>query len=97
MRKLFIVIFATGFCSVALAEENTAYHCTQDNHERIIEVVYETSDNRVPCKVQYQKDGQTDVLWTFNNEKDQCEHHAQAFMEKQREWGWDCQTKLAAE
>lgn len=96
MQKLFISLVLTSFCSVALAAPNVVYQCTQGNEERTVEVVYQNSDSTVPCNVRYEKNGQSETLWTYNNEVGQCEQQAQGFVEKQRGWGWQCSEQSAA-
>ncbi|TLS75327.1 hypothetical protein FE236_09545 [Mariprofundus erugo] len=72
------------------SEEPTAYLCTMAEHERIVEVVYLNAGQLVPCEVQYQKDGQTEVLWRANNKQGYCERKARWFLKKLHRLGWTC-------
>ena len=67
------------------------YICKQGNQERIIDVVYEFSDSKLPCEVIYQKSA-TDIktLWSAENTEGYCEEKASEFVKKQTNWGWDC-------
>lgn len=74
--------------SAAVADET--YRCTYGQQERIISVVYQDQEAKVPCEVQYRKDGVTQTLWSAQNEVGYCEAQAEQFVEKQRAWGWFC-------
>lgn len=90
MQKLLVFMLLASSCSVVMAAPNLVYQCSQGNQKRTVEVVYQNSDTNVPCNVRYEKNGQTETLWTYNNEAGQCELQAQGFLEKQRSWGWQC-------
>lgn len=65
--------------------------CTHGNESRVIEVVY-SSDGPLPCEVHYTKAEGTQVLWSAQNAMGYCEQKAEEFTEKQRAWGWECET-----
>lgn len=92
MKKHFILGFAAIVSVNALANDNIKYTCTNNEAERVIEVVYTTPDQAVPCEIHYTKDGQTQTLWTFSNEAGACEIKAEEFVAKQSGWGWQCGT-----
>lgn len=84
-------------CSVsAMAADNIKYSCTLNGAERLIEVVYPTAGEQLPCEVHYTKEGQTEVLWTYNSEVDKCEVQAASFAQKQATWGWQCSNEAEA-
>ncbi len=69
---------------------NQVYSCKHDNQERIISVVYANEGSPVPCEVTYTKMSGTQSLWRAENQVGYCEEKAEAFVEKQRSWGWEC-------
>ncbi|WP_426415377.1 hypothetical protein [Aestuariirhabdus sp. LZHN29] len=75
---------------VAPAMADETYVCTQAGMERIISVVYTAADSPVPCDVVYQKDGEVQTLWHADSEQGYCERNAEEFVERQRNWGWEC-------
>lgn len=60
--------------------------------ERLVEVVYADAGQVVPCEVQYQKEGQTEVLWRANHKAGYCERKTQWFIKKLRRLGWRLQS-----
>ena len=91
MKRLTILcltIALSMLASLAIADET--YVCTYGQEERVITVVYQDQEAKVPCEVRYEKDGTTTTLWTAENEAGYCEEKAQDFVQKQREWGWIC-------
>ena len=92
MRRIFITGFLALISVSAAANDNIKYVCSNDSVERTVEVVYTTPGSALPCEVQYTKDGQTQVLWSFQNETGKCEAQAASFVEKQTGWGWQCST-----
>ena len=91
MKKLTSVCLALSLClPVSAAFADTTYRCTYGEQERTIRVVYQDQEAKVPCDVLYQKDGVTQTLWSAQNEVGYCEEKADAFVEKQRSWGWIC-------
>jgi hypothetical protein len=77
--------------SYAMADET--YVCTFGQKERVISVVYQDQEEKVPCEVRYQKDGTTETLWNAENKVGYCEEKAQGLVQSQREWGWFCDDK----
>ena len=98
MKKLTVVCIVISFgLLVGNAFADETYTCTHGKQERIISVVYQDQAAKVPCEVQYQKNGgETATLWNAQNEVGYCEQKAEAFVEKQRGWGWDCAMAGAA-
>ena len=89
-KTLFVTAcFVAGVSSSAMAIENQKTMCTHGDQTRVIEVVY-TTDNNVPCEVQYTKAEGTKTLWSATNKVGFCENKATAFVEKQKGWGWSC-------
>lgn len=68
--------------------------CTHGEQIRVIEVVYQ-GDSNVPCDVVYTKDTGASVLWSAQNESGYCEQKAEEFTQKQRDWGWNCETSMS--
>ncbi len=85
---LFLSIALSMIASHAIADET--YVCTYGQEERIITVVYQDQEMKIPCEVRYQKGDTTATLWTAENEVGYCEAKAQELVQKQREWGWLC-------
>lgn len=96
MRKLLLSGFVAIVSINAMAKDNIKYSCTLDGAERVIEVVYATPDQPLPCEVRYTKEGQTQVLWSYTNSVDKCEVQAASFVEKQSTWGWQCRNDSEA-
>jgi len=97
MKKLTVVCIAISFgLLVGNAVADETYTCTHGTQERVITIVYQDQAAKVPCEVQYQKNGTTETLWTAQNEVGYCERKAEEFVEKQRGWGWDCAMAGAA-
>ncbi len=90
MMKRLLVLFVLLPCSPLQAAENYSYVCTHGTKERKIEVVYLQEDQRVPCEVRYIKDAVSQLLWNARREEGYCELKAEAFIEKQKGWGWSC-------
>lgn len=85
--KVSTIVLALSATNV-LADET--YMCTKANQERVISVVYEDQVTKLPCKVNYQKEGQTKTLWSAKNKAGYCEKKAESFVQKQKGWGWNC-------
>lgn len=88
------LLFASLFALTAgtsLAMDNQKTVCTHGTQQRIIEIIY-TGEGAVPCEVHYTKDMETQVLWQAQKQVGYCEEKAAAFIEKQRGWGWECET-----
>lgn len=90
MRK-FLLLGGLLIVSVsAAANDAIKYTCKMKDAERVIEVVYASTDKPAPCTVSYTKDGVTQTLWSYESTEGQCEAKAAEFAEKQRSWGWSC-------
>lgn len=83
-----IALFSVLFSSSVLADD--VYVCQHADSQRIISVVYTEEGSTVPCEVTYEKSTGSQVLWSAQGEEGYCEAKAEAFVEKQRSWGWDC-------
>ena len=83
-----------GMFTSAMAIENQTTVCSHGNNIRIVEVVY-SGESNVPCEVQYTKEAGTKTLWSAANKAGFCESKAAAFVEKQKGWGWSCETGTA--
>ena len=68
--------------------------CTNGYQERVVSIVYQDQDAKVPCDVEYTKDGQTETLWHAENEYGYCQEKAEEFIQKLSGWGWQCGDKL---
>jgi hypothetical protein len=75
--------------NTAIGAENQSTICKHENQERKIEVVYPENMESI-CEVQYTKDTGMQILWNAKSEVSYCEEKAVAFVEKQRGWGWQC-------
>ena len=96
MKRLTTLCLAASLgllATTAIADET--YTCSSGSQERVISVVYQDQEAKVPCEVQYQKDGVTETLWRAQDEVGYCEEKAKAFVEKQRSWGWSCNETTA--
>lgn len=96
-RKLFLLTtLSIMFTASAMADANYHYVCTQAPDVRLVEVAYLVPEQKVPCEVRYQKeDDQSRILWRADNQEGFCELQAQNFIEKQREWGFECKSENA--
>lgn len=83
-----IALFSILLSSSVLADD--VYVCQHADNQRIISVVYTEEGSTVPCEVTYEKSTGSEVLWSAQGEEGYCEAKAEAFVEKQRSWGWDC-------
>ena len=91
MKKTTIFCLVIGFSLLAthvFADET--WRCTFGQDERIISVVYQDQEVKLPCEVRYEKNGITETLWSAQSEVGYCEEKAREFVDKQREWGWLC-------
>ena len=89
LTVLYLVISVGLLAGTAVADET--YICTHGTQERILTIVYQDQEAKIPCEVQYEKDGVIETLWTAQNVVGYCEEKAQSFLEKQRGWGWSCE------
>ena len=74
-----------GFSGSAYAGDMVI--CTHGGNERVISVVYQDPSSKVPCEVQYQKQGELTTLWRATAQTGYCEEKAQGFVQKQIGWG----------
>lgn len=82
-----------GFITLnAMSAETQSTTCHFGKNTRLIEVAY-PEGTETPCEVRYTKNGQTSVLWRAQAELGYCEEKAAAFIEKQENWGWQCEQK----
>ena len=93
MKTLTFALFFALIASTSFAMENQKTVCTHGDQERLIEIVY-TGEGEVPCEVHYTKSTGTQVLWSAQGQTGYCEKKAAAFIEKQRGWGWNCETAI---
>ncbi|WP_461536814.1 hypothetical protein [Spongorhabdus nitratireducens] len=95
MRKAAVLALALASGSV-MAEAPYWYQCTHQGSERQIVVSYPAQPAPVPCEVRYNKleKGQADssaVVWSAQYQTGYCESKADSFVQKQQNWGWQCQ------
>ncbi len=83
-----LVLFWVPLAAMA-NPNNVIFECTHGKAKRTIEIAYET-DAAVPCAVNYTKSEGTKTLWSAQNNEGYCEAKAEAFVDKQSSWGWDC-------
>ena len=103
--KLLLVVFISSLHMLVFHKsvadghsvDGETYACLYGDTERKIKVVYFEAGSKVPCEVIYEKDTETQVLWSANNVEGYCESKMATFVEKQRNWGWDCVKMEAAE
>lgn len=74
----------------ATANDAIKYTCKMNDAERVIEVVYASTEKPAPCSVSDTKDGVIQTLWSYESTEGQCEARAAEFAEKQSTWGWTC-------
>ena len=93
MSRVFAFLLA-AIPAVALAHGDHNYRCTSGDAVRRIEVVH-ASGAPVPCSVNYHKDteapGQSQELWSAQNEDGYCEARAEEFAERLERLGWQCE------
>jgi hypothetical protein len=97
MRKFILLSSLLAVSASATANDAVKYTCTMGNVERIIEVIYTSSDKPVPCSVSYTKDGATQTLWNYENTEGQCETKAAEFAEQQSGWGFNCSNEASSQ
>ena len=88
-------LIAAALVPAAQASSGDRTVCSHGNQTRIIEVKY-TGEGQIPCEVHYTKETGSQVLWSAQTEGGYCEQKAAEFVEKQRGWGWECETTVAA-
>lgn len=96
MKKYLVTaLFSALSVTSVQAIESQKTVCTHSEKIRTIEVVYTTEDN-LPCEVRYSKEEGTQTPWRATNLAGYCEEKAAALIEKQKSWGWSCETSLNA-
>ena len=70
-----LVLALSMLASVCFADET--YVCTYGQQERVISVVYQDQEMKVPCEVRYEKDGTTATLWSAEHVVGYCEAQAE--------------------
>jgi len=88
LPALLTITAGLALCQQSLANETTV--CLNGGAERKISIVYDSPGQTVPCSVTYEKGEGIQTLWSAENEAGYCEAKAADFIEKQRQWGWDC-------
>lgn len=87
--RLLLVIVPLAVMSRVWAD--TTYICQKGGQIREIHLVFEVEGQSVPCSVFYRKASGDQVLWKAESEQGYCEAKTEAFVEKQRSWGWRCE------
>jgi hypothetical protein len=91
MSKLTLVFVMLSTLAISSASADIISTCTHGEKTRVISVVYLEPGSKVPCEVQYQKSQSSQVLWSATNSTGYCEKKAALFVEKQINWGWQCE------
>ena len=86
-------LLALLLSSTVLGMENQLTICTNEDELRAIEIIY-TTQNSVPCKVNYTKHSKNQILWQAQYSEGYCEEKAAAFVDDLRKWGWNCRSVL---
>lgn len=95
MKSGFLLLLAIT-AGAAQAVPSQAWLCSHGDSERAITVEYQ-GEQTVPCAVTYNKQGETQTLWNAGSEQGYCEAKAEAFVDKHRGWGWQCELSVAAD
>jgi len=91
IKKVTLLVAISTLCISASVFANEAYICKSGDQERRIAISYANEGSTVPCEVTYTKEtGDTESLWQAQNAAGYCEEKAEAFIEKLRGWGWEC-------
>jgi hypothetical protein len=91
MSKVNLVLMMLSVFVASSASADIISTCKHGDKTRVISVVYLEPGSKVPCEVQYQKSQTTKVLWSATNSGGYCEKKAAQFVEKQINWGWQCE------
>jgi hypothetical protein len=95
-----IALLAAAIPGLALAQGTESYQCSLGDLTRRVEIFTEPG-RTVPCEVHYYKDseapGETQVLWSAQNEAGYCQRKADEFVAKLEGMGWDCGAAAMAE
>lgn len=84
LTTLILMFFASNL------HADETYICTFGQQGRVISIIYDNQDIKVPCEVRYRKDGQTKTLWHAKGQVGFCEERAEEFVQKHIDWGWRC-------
>ncbi len=87
MKKFISMLFCVA--GVAAADQSTL--CTAQGHERKIDLI----ENAQGCQVNYIKGGESKTLWS-SARSEYCAPHAARFIEKQKDWGFECTPAAAS-
>lgn len=91
-KRMILLSFAFGASGAAIAQENS-YTCTHGELTRRVVIMSEPGVS-VPCEVQYFKDteapGESQVLWSAQNQEGFCEQKSSEFVASLEGWGWSC-------
>ncbi len=72
------------------SSNNKVSVCKHDDQVRTITLVYNDESSENTCQVDYEKSTGVQTLWTAITDKDYCLEKAEAFVQKQEGWGWEC-------
>ncbi|AJQ97774.1 pilin [Gynuella sunshinyii] len=89
--SVFVLIFISN---LALSDET--YLCTFGQQERVVSIIYQNQESKLPCEVRYKKEGTTETLWRATNKTGFCEEKAESFVQKQIDWGWRCSNMVSS-
>ncbi len=89
MKTILTIVALTSMSVIAVENQSTL--CTAGEQQRKIELVY-PQGTELPCEVQYTKSDNMQILWSASGEAGFCEAKYEAFVEKQRSWGWLCES-----
>lgn len=64
--------------------------CKFGDQVRTITLIYNDEASEKICQVDYEKSTGVQTLWTAITDKDYCLEKAEAFIQKQEGWGWNC-------
>ena len=86
------LVLAGALLILPISAYASSWSCGRNDLIREVHVERTTTDP-VPCNVIYIKDTEgleSQVLWSASNDAAYCEDKAKGFVEKLRDWGWDC-------
>lgn len=91
--KLLAAAVAATLPVAAFAQADGKYQCSYGDLTRRVEILTEPGVS-VPCEVHYYKDseapGESQVLWSAQNDGAYCESRTTEFIAKLEGWGWNC-------
>lgn len=86
-----VILFSMIYFCCFSAFANEQYVCNNGDAKRVISIMYETAEDKLPCEVQYDKGEGTQTLWSAQTDAGYCETKASEFVAKQESWGWSCE------